>query len=45
MKNTLKPKQIQVFYIGEEIGDGYDISMFSIYNYSTITPEINYNCK
>ena len=31
LKNNLKPKQINPFYGGEEIGDDYDISMFSNY--------------
>ena len=37
MKNNSKPKQIHASYAGEEVGDDYDISMFNIYNYSTIT--------
>ena len=45
MRNDLKPKQINVFYGCEEIEDGFDISMFNIYNYSTIATYINYNCK
>ena len=48
MKNKCKPKQRNVFFFfygGEEIGDDYDISMFSIYSYSTITTDIHYNCK
>ena len=45
MKNSLKPKQINSFYGGEEIGDGHDISMFDMFNYSTITTAIRYNCK
>ena len=45
MKNNLKPKQTNAFYGGEEIKDDYDISMFNIHNYSTITTYINHNCK
>ena len=45
MKNNLKPNQIIMFYAGEEIGEEYDISMFNIYNHSTITTDINYKCK
>ena len=45
MKNNLKPKQINAFYGGEEIGDGFYISMFNIYNYSIIATYINYICK
>ena len=44
MKNTLKSEQIKAFYGGEEIGYDYDISMFKIYNYSTITTYIDYDC-
>ena len=42
---TLNPKQVSIFYGCEEIEDGFDISMFNIYNYSTITTYINYDCK
>ena len=45
MKNNLNPKQIKAFYGGEEIGDDYDISMFNIYNHSTIRIDISYKCK
>ena len=47
MNNNLKPNQIRMFYGGEEIGDEYDISMFNIYNHSTITiyKYINYKCN
>ena len=40
MKNNLTPKQTNLFYVGEELGDVYDVSMFNIYNYSTITRDI-----
>ena len=45
MNNNLKPNQIQIFYGCEEIGNEYDISMFTIYNHSTITIDINYKSK
>ena len=45
MRNDLKPKQISVFYDCEEIKHDFDISMFNIYNYSTIASDINYMCK
>ena len=45
MNNNFKPNQIRMFYGGEEIGDEYDISMFNIYNHSTITIDKNYKCK
>ena len=37
MKNKLKPKRVNAFYAGEEIGDDDGISMFNIDNHSTIT--------
>ena len=45
MNNNLKRNQIIKFYGGEEIGDDYDISVFNIYNHSTITTYVNYKCK
>ena len=45
MQKYLNPKQRNVFYGDKEIEDGYDISMFNIYNYSTITTDINYTCN
>ena len=45
MKNTLKPKQIHVFYSSEEIEDAYDISVFNTYNHSTLAATVDYNCK
>ena len=45
MKHDLKPNQISVFYSYAEIEDGFDVSMFHTYYYSTITTDINQNCK
>ena len=43
MDNNLKPNQVITFCGGDEIGNEYDISMFNMYNHSTIAIDIN--CK
>jgi len=44
MESILISKQ-SVFHCGKEIEYGYDINMFTIYNYTTMTTDIHYTCK
>ena len=44
-RGEYKPKQIKAFYGGKEIEENEQLSTYIIYNYSTITTDINYNTR
>ena len=43
--SNIKPKQITAFYGDKEIEEHEELSIYNIYNYSTITADIDYNIK
>lgn len=43
--SDIKPKQIKAFYADTEIKEHEQLSTYNIYNYSTITTDIDYNIK
>ena len=43
--SNIKPKQITAFYGDKEIEEHEELSTYNIYNYSTITADIDYNIK